>query len=304
MTAAAGAFAAAVVITAVPAQGASGASGSVVGGTPTPTPSATSTDTPMPTPTPTPPQATSTPTTPIPSPSPTATGPPDDRLLPDLVALAAAQPRVQVVRDGRLLRFTSSLGNVGLGPVEVRRSRTQPCPRGQRGASQIIYRDANGNGRYNPTKDTAVRRQRAGCMVYHRHHNHWHFQASARYTLSDPSRESRLVVAARRKVSFCLRDSARVPARYGTFAYRQSYGACTRERRHGISVGWMDVYQRFLPGQSLRLPRNLRPGVYCLETTVDPLDQLIESNNANNKSVRALLIKGNSVVVRETRLCR
>lgn len=209
-----------------------------------------------------------------------------------------------MVSSGRLLRFESSLGNIGRGPLEVRPNRSYPCPPGQQGSTQIIYRDVNGNGRYARRTDTQVTRQQAGCMVYHPFHRHWHFRASARYALLDPAKEERVVVSARRKVSFCLRDSARVPARFGAFPYNKTYGLCTRTKPQGISIGWMDVYEAFLAGQSLRLPRDLKDGVYCIETTVDPLDQLIESNNRNNKSVRAVVIRGNRVGVRDTSRCR
>ena len=67
----------------------------------------------------------------------------------------------------RRLRFTSSLGNVGIGPIEVRPNQKQPCPVGQHNSTQIIYRDANLNGIFEPLIDTAVFRHRAGCMVYH-----------------------------------------------------------------------------------------------------------------------------------------
>jgi hypothetical protein len=66
----------------------------------------------------------------------------------------------------------------------------------------------------------------------------------------------------------------------------------------------MDVYQSFLAGQSLQLPKKLKNGLYCLETVVDPLDQLFESDNTNNSSVRALSIKGNGVTGRDRKLCR
>lgn len=298
--AAAAAITVALLVSVVPAQGATGAPGSAGEENPTPEPTVSTTEDPTPTPTPTP-AVTETPT---PSPPAPTTAPPDDRLLPDLIALPASQPRVQVRRDGRLLRFTSSLGNVGVGPVEVRPNRARPCPSGRHNSTQIIYRDANTNARYNRRVDTRVIRHHAGCMVYHPYHQHWHFQASARYTLVDPSKDGRVVISARRKVSFCLRDSARLPARYGRFSYGDAYGSCTRSSPQGISVGWTDVYQRWLPGQSLRLPRNLRKSVYCLEITVDPLDRLLESNNRNNKSIRALAIGGNAVEIRKSAHCR
>lgn len=264
--------------------------------TPTPTPSDTGAPTATPTPTPT--------GTPTSTASPTATAPADDLLRPDLRALPATQPSIQVRSDGRRLRFTSSLANVGIGPMEVRPNRAWPCPPHQHNATQVVYRDVNANGRYNRRIDTEVQRHRAGCMIFHPLHDHWHFKASARYILLDPSQDGRVVVSARRKVSFCLRDSARVPERLGEWSYAEAYSRCGRRTPQGISIGWMDVYENSLAGQSLRLPDGLRRGVYCLETVVDPLDELIETNDANNRSVRALSIRGTRVERRDTARCR
>jgi hypothetical protein len=220
-----------------------------------------------------------------------------------VIALPATDLGIQVRSDGRRLRFSSALGNIGVGPLEVRPNKNQPCPAGQHNSTQIIYRDANGNAKFNARSDTQIARHRAGCMIFHPLHNHWHFKASARYTLLKAKAE-RVVVSARRKVSFCLRDTARVPTRYGTWTYPESYGACSRKSPQGISVGWMDVYQSFLAGQSLQLPKKLKNGLYCLETVVDPINQLVESNDGNNSSVRALSIKGNRVTGRDRKLCR
>lgn len=90
---------------------------------------------------------------------------------------------------------------------------------------------------------------------------------------------------------------------YGA-VYPEAYGSCSRQTPQGISVGWMDVYQSLLAGQSLKLPKNLEDGVYCLETVVDPLDQLTESDNDNNSAIRAFAINGDRVVRREQMHCR
>ncbi len=254
----------------------------------TPTPTDTASPSPSPTGTPTP-----TPTTPV-----------DDLLRPDVVALRAQSLYISDRTNGRRLRFTSSLGNVGSGPLEVRPNKNLPCPAGQHNSTQIIYRDANGNGTYQPRRDIGIARRRAGCMIYHPFHDHWHFKASARYTLLEPGVAEPVVVSVRRKVSFCLRDTARVPAWMGTWDYPETYGACARKTPQGISVGWMDTYQSFLAGQYLPLPKKLENGVYCLHTVVDPLDQLVESNNDNNSSMRELAIRGNRAVQRPISLCR
>ena len=131
--------------------------------------------------------------TPTPSPTPTATDDdcrrPDDLLRPDVVALPAEDlshpgpqrrppAAVLVVAGQHRARARSRSG----------RTRTSPCPAGQHNSTQIIYRDANGNGIYEPRQDTGIARHRAGCMIYHPLHHHWHFKASARYTLLDPAR--------------------------------------------------------------------------------------------------------------------
>ncbi len=63
-------------------------------------------------------------------------------------------------------------------------------------------------------------------------------------------------------MSFCLRDSRRLPESYGKFRYPTHCGACSRYSPQGISVGWVDVYQSFLAGQAIRLPRRAKDGLY------------------------------------------
>jgi len=231
--------------------------------------------------------------------------PPDTRLLPDLVAVPATELSIQENRKTgvRRLRFTSSLGNVGAGPIEVRPNQNPPCPAGQHNSTQIVHQDANLDRVFEPLVDTAVFRHRAGCMIYHPLHHHWHFKASAQYVLYLPTAGLQTVVSARRKVSFCLRDSARLPLRYGFFTYPEAYGTCTRRSPQGISVGWMDIYQSTLAGQSLVLPTGLADGLYCLATVVDPIDQLLEVDNTNNGAVRALAIHGTRVRARPATRC-
>lgn len=202
----------------------------------------------------------------------------------------------------RVLRFQSGIANVGLGPLEVRPNSVRQCPPSEQHASQIIFRDGDGNGRYGRRHDTGFSRRSAGCMVYHPAHSHWHFQAAARYRLYEPGRRQALLVSSR-KMSFCLRDSRRAPSRWSTARYAEHYGDCSQSSPQGISIGWVDIYQNFLPGQSIRLPGSVRDGVYCLRSTVDPVDTLRETDDSNNSSVRAVAIQGTRVAVRPTARC-
>ena len=223
-------------------------------------------------------------------------------LEPNLVAMRARDVQVQRVDGGRRIRFESGLGNVGRGPIEVRPNRARPCPKGQHHASQVLYRDEDGSGFYKRYVDTGIARRSAGCMVFHRYHDHWHFEAAARYSLFRRDRPDEVRVA-RRKMSFCLRDSRRVPAPYGTFHHAERYGACSKYSPQGISVGWVDVYQSYLAGQAMRLPPNARDGLYCLEIKVDPKNQLVESDDEDNTSMRAFYLRGTEVLDRKTSRC-
>ena len=81
-------------------------------------------------------------------------------------------------------------------------------------------------------------------------------------------------------------------------------GACSRDERQGITPGWGDVYQYFLPGQELILPRPMPKGLYCLYQRADPLDLFRESNETDNDSVRALRIRKTHVIYKPAKRCR
>lgn len=261
------------------------------------------TDTPSPAPTPTPtPTATTTPTptptaTPTATPTPTPTDVGRQPLLPNMASLKASDVRI-VKRDGvRRLRFSSTLADVGVGPLEVVPRPGNRCPKGKRDVAQAVYQDKNGDHRYErATEHTRVFRQ-SGCMEFHPAHNHWHIDASARYWLTRPGAAT--VLVRHSKVSFCLRDSRRLPDRKRP----ATYGFCSRDKRQGITPGWGDVYEWFLEGQSLTLPRHLPRGLYCLHQRADPLDVFRESNETDNDSVRALRIRRTRVRYVETPRC-
>lgn len=224
-------------------------------------------------------------------------------LLPNLRVLKAADLHVVRTGSGRKLRFESGLANVGDGPIEVRPNRARECPAGEHHSSQIFYRDVNGNGRYDVDVDTRTARRSAGCMVFHPYHDHWHFEAAARYTLYKAHRP-RISKVAQRKMSFCLRDSRRVPKHLGEFDHAERYGACSRYSPQGISVGWVDVYQSFLAGQAIKLPRRMGEGLYCLHVEVDPADQLRETEDTDNTSMRAFSMNGDRISIRKSVRCR
>ena len=228
---------------------------------------------------------------------------PPPPLLPNLRSVPVKDLSIEMRNGYRWLRFESAIGNTGRGPLETRPDSREECRRGERHASQVIYRDVDLNRRYKRSVDTRKRIRPAGCMVFHPRHDHWHFDAASRYSLV--SAEEQQAVARHRKTSFCLRDSRRVPAPWGaTKRYGSYYGYCDQNNPQGIMIGWSDVYQSFLAGQALRLPKNLPNGRYCVKVVVDPLDQLRESDDTDNSSVRAVRIRNRSVEAIHVSACR
>ncbi|HWM73463.1 MAG TPA: lysyl oxidase family protein [Nocardioides sp.] len=215
----------------------------------------------------------------------------DDLLRPNMRSLAASDLRV-VLEDGeRRLRFAGWLANLGPGPMVVRPGDRGVCPQGQISVRQIVYRDRAGDGVFQRGRDPARLRRDAGCMLDHPTHDHWHFDAMARYSLRDPEGN---VIADRRKVSFCLRDNSRV--RDADRVVRRAYfGECGPRSDQGISPGWIDIYGPDLDGQYLVLPDDTPRTTVCMVVTADPRDQLVETDETDNRSVLPLRIRGTQV---------
>ena len=212
-------------------------------------------------------------------------------LLPDLTTLPATGLLIEGTGPARVLRFGTTLANLGTGPLEAAPDTSTSCPPEQRFFVQVLRRDDDRDGRYHPQRDQTATTEGGACVLFHPTHEHWHIDGSSRYELLDPT--GTLVVGTR-KVSFCLRDSDRVP---GVDGRPQVYEACARDRIQGISPGWGDLYDRDLDGQTLALPAGLADGSYCLRMTADPFDYFSESDESNNASRTPVRIRGAQVTV-------
>jgi hypothetical protein len=235
-------------------------------------------------------------TTPSPSPTPSRL----PLLLPNLASHPAETVHIRRTSRGRELRFAGVLANVGAAPVIVAPSGRPDCPRGQHHVVQSIVVDTDGDGGYDERIDRRRTRRDAGCMVYHPTHRHWHFDAMASYALTRPAQTDPVV--ADDKVSFCLRDSRRVPGPTWADIPRR-YGRCKRDTIQAISAGWADVYKSSLPGQALPLPADLADGTYCLRTTADPLDLLDELREDDNAAVIGVRIRRDRAEAVNTAVC-
>jgi hypothetical protein len=193
-------------------------------------------------------------------------------ILPDLRVEPSETVELSTAGGRRKLRFSTDVTNLGPGALELL-PRDEDCHRdGERGKERTAYQSirVKGGGR---------RHVRAGCMVYHPHHDHWHFErfVSARLRRAADG----LLVARRDKVSFCLEDSLRSTRVPEALADEERYSACGRDDTMGISAGWTDHYAADLSGQSIEV-RGLPPGRYRLTLRVDPENRLRERNERNN----------------------
>ena len=179
------------------------------------------------------------------------------------------------LRDNQRIRAAETLVELLVRPRPARGG----CPRGQHPAAQVLHRDVDGDGAYEPGEDLPEQSRHAGCMLAHPTHDHWHFDAMAGYSLRSPTTDQRL--ATRAKVSFCLRDNRRIDG-VETSVRREHFGECTRTGPQGISPGWQDAYLWDLPGQTLPLPAGPGRRVLCLDLTADPRDLLAETDETDN----------------------
>lgn len=211
-------------------------------------------------------------------------------LLPNLRSLPAEDVQIRRTENGgRELRFGAVLANVGDGPLIVVPDTGGDCPPEQRHAAQSVIGDADGDQRYDTEIDPPAKTVPAGCMLDHPTHDHWHFDASASYVLTRPGRAAR--IAATDKVSFCLRDSRRLPGSQWPGA-SQRYDDCDRTSVQGITAGFADDYDVETPGQSLPLADGLPDGIYCLTLRADPANLLRETDDTDNAAVSAVRING------------
>lgn len=212
-----------------------------------------------------------------------------------------------------IIRFSNEILNRGLGPMEMR-------PEGDcdgdgegendddRMAYQRVFQDTNDNDvfdRYGTDKDTALERE-AGCTHFHPAHNHWHFDDFALYELLPYTAEGGLGerVAWSEKIGFCLVDTTQPKPNLPSSPKLQFYrGGCLADDPTGISVGWADTYGYNLPHQWVDVT-GVPNGRYCLRSTADPSNVLVESKDFNNSRSIKVRLRTNRVDYKPRRGCR
>lgn len=192
------------------------------------------------------------------------------------------------------LRFDQVLANIGEGPLEfLFRLPADPYATPEGGIAQRIYRS-----------DGTVTERTGGTWEYHPTHEHFHytgFAVSRLWAVDDSGRRGNAPlrvhhhqpgvaespVRTGRKVSFCIVDiEIDAWGLKGDAPRTYNAPACLipNDDGHllqGISAGWTDVYDWFLPDQYIEVS-GLPDGLYLLDTIVDPDDTILEADETNN----------------------
>jgi hypothetical protein len=122
----------------------------------------------------------------------------------------------------------------------------------------------------------------AGHFVYHPQHNHTHFDDWAIYRLREvrPADGVGAVIAKGHKTSFCLLDSFEYDTSLPNSPTHPEFFTCGTDTQ-GISVGYEDLYDKSIPGQWIDIT-DVPNGEYWLESEVDPKNNVLEKDEANN----------------------
>ena len=210
--------------------------------------------------------------------------------LPDLAMAALADFKVEKTGDGRkLLRYSASVVNIGVGPMQAEGSRTS-TEETQMSVQQRIF-DAEGGSRSVPT---SARMFFAGDG-----HNHWHVDD---LEISELERlDNGIKVGSGAKHGFCFYDYFAFNLGLPGAPASKVYTTCGTNgsvltQTMGISVGWGDLYRYSLVDQWVDIT-NVSPGRYRLRTTADLQNRYLETNEANNFTWTDLQLKGNGVRV-------
>ncbi len=210
--------------------------------------------------------------------------PSDPTLLkPDLVALPPSRVRVLQRGTTRRVIFATKIANLGKGPLIIH-GKTINTPSGPiTQATQIIKRSDGSECGY-----------MAGSFEFHVSHNHFHLNDFSSYELHADAPLSGRLVAKSDKISFCVADIE--PVR-GMETQRQVLAQCgTQEGIQGISVGWADVYDNYLPEQWVDVAPDVAPGAYFLTNVADPDDLLLEENESRESNAGSVSISVPAVI--------
>ena len=123
--------------------------------------------------------------------------------------------------------------------------------------------------------------------IFHEGHNHYHIENFASYRLLQDGEATNKKGT---KTSFCVIDWEQVSG-----SNSQQYTSCDKALQ-GLTVGWGDTYHANLDDQWVDLGTTpLADGNYTLQSTADPRNMLVESNDNNNTASTCFTVAGGEI---------
>jgi len=210
--------------------------------------------------------------------------------IPDVAVVPLSDFRIETVGGQRLLRFTSTMVNIGAGHFELkghRASTSQPMA-----IEQWIYTD------HTRSTPSSIIPTPAVAMWSGDGHSHWHVQEMMRFDLWDGATTARGA-----KIGFCFLDTdshdPSLPGYPPGGFYRGS--GCGNSPsalglQMGMSIGWGDKYAWSLPQQWVDIT-GLPSGIYTVRARADPNGFFVETNELNQCAYATVSISTGSNVV-------
>lgn len=175
------------------------------------------------------------------------------------------------LEPGRMhLRLSNGTANIGAGKLHL----FGVLPANPDGSQDVMQRVFGENNTFED--------RLAGKFLFHDGHNHIHFVDWGAYRIREilPGDGVGPIVAEGNKTSFCIIDLGVYNSGLPNYNPAGEFHSCSSTIQ-GLSVGWIDVYSKYLAGQSIDIT-GVAPGQYWLESEVDPLDHVLESDETNN----------------------
>jgi hypothetical protein len=198
--------------------------------------------------------------------------------LPDLTMARLSDFSIDTSSGRRLLRFSTTMVNIGAGAFEVHAVRSSASTQS---FSQVVQRINNDAGGY---RDVPI--SSASLVWGGDGHNHWHVRDIQQYEFTSPTGNISARYGA--KTGFCFYDNVRykmgLPGAKGKQVYKSTnscVGFQSLDVMMGLSIGWGDRYHASLPGQYIDIT-GVPAGDYRLTVRVDPSSWFQETNEGNN----------------------
>lgn len=136
----------------------------------------------------------------------------------------------------------------------------------------------------------------AGQFVFHPSHNHIHVEEWCEYRVRQvlPNDGVGDIVVKGAKTSFCILDLAVYDPSLPNYDPNGEFLSCSTTVQ-GLSVGWLDIYDKTLAGQSIEIT-GVPAGTYWLESHADPNDAFLERDESNNTERIKFTIGGGGAI--------